>query len=246
MSCISRRAHADRYNFKLFKQEGETIKEKNCVWTEYKCKNVVLDGKLVCAECDKKIVGHRFQASGHFNHGTVNGPYTADSKLYGSPYYLKCINSGWKIKEEDEKRAKDAQLKANMAPRKPKVDDSGSPVKVAVSSPAGSPASSVEKPKQPRKPRVVKLAKKSSEPNLVSLASPSVAQVVEVVTLPIVATEVIVVKVKKIRHDGKDYYFDSASGKTYEAKTSGVGKYVGRYNPDANILDNAYPDSDEE
>lgn len=251
MSCISRRAHADRYNFKLFKEEGGAIKEKNCVWTEYKCPNAVLNGKLMCAECDKKIAGHRFQASGHFNHGVVNGPYTADSKLYGSPYYLKCIKDGWKIKEEDEKRAKDAQLKTNtnMAPRKPKVDDAGSPVNVSVSSPVGSSSSSTEKPKQPRKakqPRQVKIAKKASESSLVSLVSPTVAEVVEVVALPIIASEVIVVKVKKIRHEGKDYYFDANSGKAYEAKSSGVGQYVGRYNPDAALMDTHYADSDEE
>jgi len=255
MSCISRRACADRYNFKLFKEEGGTIKEKNCIWTEYKCPNVVLDGKLMCAECHEKVPNYRFQAAGKFNHGIVNGPYLAKSKVYGSPYYLECIKDGWKIKPEDEKRAKEAQLKTNtnMPPRKPKVDDSGgSPINVSVSSPVGSSSSSTEKPKQPRKPR---MAKKASEASLTSLPSvqvlPSpnlahVAQAVEVVALPIVASEVIVVKVKKIRHEGKDYYFDANSGKAYEAKSNGVGQYVGRYNPDAALMDTEYADSDEE
>ena len=57
-------------------------------------------------------------------------------------------------------------------------------------------------------------------------------------------TDVIVVKVKKIKCQGKDYYHDSVSGKLYGISVNGVGAYKGRYNQETETLDTTFPDSD--
>jgi hypothetical protein len=254
MSCISRRAHADRYSFRLFKEENGEVKEKNYIWTEYRCPNEVLNGKDVCIECSVKNKDHRFQSAPKFDHGIIGGIYTSQSKLYGSEYYLKLLKNGWKIKEEDERRAKEAQQKANMAPRKAKVDDNGVALNIKTttskteSTPKASPTprvssstslTSLATPKTPRKPRV---AKKAVLPE----ANLTPAQFVETMELPTIISEVIIVKVKKIRCAGSEYYYDSNSGKLYGVSTKGVGAYKGRYNSQDQTVNTSYPDSDDE
>jgi hypothetical protein len=74
--------------------------------------------------------------------------------------------------------------------------------------------------------------------------TPKKVIMLESTSSPIIPFETIVVKVAKIRHQGKDYYFDSVSGKTYDKTSAGVGSYVGRYNAEAEQLHTDYPDSD--
>jgi hypothetical protein len=106
------------------------------------------------------------------------------------------------------------------------------------------------KPKQPRKPRVAKkateivLAQPTPTTETIPVTGP--AQFIESMSVPIKAVDVIVVKVKKIKCEGKDFYFDAESGKVYAVSVNGVGGYKGRYNPDTETLDTTYPDSDEE
>ena len=119
--CIARRACADRNSFKLYREEGGTIKEANYIWTEYRCTNQAGSAKNpdYCSECAVKIPGFKYVANPKCDHGYVGGPYPKESKLYGSPYYLLKSKEGWKIREQDEKRAKEYQEKANsMAPKK--------------------------------------------------------------------------------------------------------------------------------
>jgi len=275
MSCISRRAFADRYAFKLYKEENGEIKERNYIWMEYKCPNEVLQGNDHCVECvkkDKNLI--KYQSNTKFDHGTVDGPYTPQSKLYGSAYYLKFIKEGWKIKEEDERRAKEAQQKASMPPRKAKVDESGNPLtvstpntatpkaatpKVATSKiptpKAGTPkatkpstpnvassSGSTVSDESPKKPRKIRVTKKPALPpaNLVP------GHFVESLEAPLHVSDVVIVKVKKIRCEGSEYYYDSASGKLYGVSVKGVGTYKGRYNSQDETIHTEFPDSDDE
>lgn len=249
MSCISRRANADRTSFKLFKEENGSIKEKNYIWTEYRCPNAVLDGTTLCNQCCHKDPSVRkYQALAKFNHGNIGGPYTPQSKLYGSPYYLGLIKNGWKIKEEDERRAKEAQQNANMA-RKTKVDETELkpaltintviPTDTFVSPSTPSPSVSNASPKKPRKIKVAK-------PSVLAPVITGPAEFLESIEPPIQVSEVIVVKVKKIRCQGTDYYYDSKSGKLYGIPGKGIGGYKGRYNPTDETIDTEYPDSDDE
>jgi ribosomal protein L14 len=190
---------------------------------------------------------YKYQANQKCDHGFVGGPYPKDSKLYGSPYYLNCIKNGCTISEQDEQRAKEAMIKAGSEMPKKTVATSD------VATPAAAPVPVPTKPEKKAK-KVMKVKVKSSIPVLEtpvadaipSTVTPVKPTMVESTEAPIVVEDIIRVKVKKIRHQGKDYYFDGNSGKLYNATKEGVGKYAGRYNEEADVINTSYPDSDEE
>jgi hypothetical protein len=246
-TCISRRACADRESFKLINSNGQLGKY---IWTEYKCPNIVSDGKMVCTECAIKLPKHKYQSNPKCDHGIIGGPYPSDSKLYGSPFYFKQIKEGSKPMVADEIRAKEAITKAisQMGPRKKTTSE-----ETAMTETTSAPVAVIAVvEKKPKKPRVLKV--KSAIPVIAAaesiVVSEPVKQVepkfIESTTSPKTVSEVIIVKVKKIRCQGKDYYFDSNSGKAYTAVSDGIGPYKGRYNPETETLNTGFPDSDDE
>lgn len=251
-TCISRRACSDKYSFPLSK-DGKT---KNFVWTEYRCPNEVPEGIKTCVECSIKITKYKYQSVPKCDHGLVGGPYPVGSKLYGSPYYIDLIKKGWTILETDEKRAKDAIAKAiSDMPAKKVITDtvinSSVSTNVVVETLVASPTPA----KKPRKPRVAKSTTKSVIPVVNTVVKDTIALavqsnekaiMVESNNSPIIVSETIVVKLTKIKYNGKEYYFDSSSGKLYEKTSAGVGPYKGRYNTETEKLNTEYPDSDEE
>jgi hypothetical protein len=243
------------------------------IWTEYICTKETNELSQVCRECSIKNPGHREQSSQKMDHGLIGGPYTKESKLYGSPYYLKDIKSGWKILEADEIRAKAAVDKAlsEMAGRKKKVETEVVQGQPGQAGQAGQPGQAIqtEQPAVDAKPKVKKpRAKKEKDestpgvrgrPRKVKLKQdvelPVIEPVpecdkepkfIESIQAPVVITDCVVVKVKKIKCQGKDYYHDSNSGKLYGISVNGVGAYKGRYNTEEDVVDTAFPDSDSE
>jgi hypothetical protein len=150
----------------------------------------------------------------------------------------------------DEIRAKEAINKAisQMGPRKKTTSEETTTTETTTAPVAVIAA--VEK--KPRKPRILKV--KSAIPVIAAAESIVVSEPVKLVepkfvesmSVPKTVSEVIIVKVKKIRCQGKDYYFDSNSGKAYAAVSDGVGPYKGRYNPETEALNTGFPDSDDE
>jgi hypothetical protein len=209
-------------------------KEGKYIWTEYKCPNVVSEGASLCSECCKKLPKHKYQSNPKCDHGIIGGPYPADSKLYGSPFYVKQLKEGWTISEADETRAKDAVAKALSEMAKKKVVSTEQaaivPTDVAV---ASAPPTVAAVAVALKKPRVYK--KKSVIPDIspVAVDPQTVLQVkpqmLESMSPPIMVAETIIVKVSKIKCQGKEYYLDSKSSKLYEVTKTGVGAYKGRY-----------------
>jgi hypothetical protein len=250
--------------------KGETGKH---IWTEYRCPNAVSKENDICVDCSIKLPKYKFQANQKCNHGQVGGPYPADSKLYGSAYYLKELKAGWVPVEADELRAKAAVDKASMGRKK--VQSVSTDVAVPVTEPVTEPvvvptvvptAVPVDVPVTEKKKRAYN-RKKPVEPNttLPKLKTPRSKKIVptevllpqipvvenplepkfiEVVAPPITITDCVVVKVKKLKSQGKDYYYDSASGKVYGVSVNGVGAYKGRYKEEDDVVDTTFPDSD--
>jgi len=246
-TCISRRACADRESFKPINSNGQL---GNYLWTEYKCPNIVSDGNVLCTECAVKLPKHKYQSNPKCDHGIIGGPYPTDSKLYGSPYYFKQLKEGYKPMIADEIRSKEAIAKAisQMGPRKKTATE-----EIATTETTSAPVAVIAAvEKKPKKPRVLKV--KSAIPVIAAADPTGVLEPVKLVepkfvestTAPKTVSEVIIVKVKKIRYQGKDYYFDSNSGKAYAAVSDGVGPYKGRYNPETEALNTGFPDSDDE
>ena len=245
--CISRRACADRHSFKLYREEDGIIKESYYIWTEYRCPNQAGSSKNpdYCSECAVKIPGFKYVANPKCDHGYVGGPYPKESKLYGSPYYLLKSKEGWKIRESDEKRAKECQEKANsMAPKKKTTV----PATETITETSTVPLVAEVKPKVPRKLKVAKKAPSKVEPvsnESLPLAS-GPATYIESTLAPLIITDVIRVKVKKIKISGTEYFLDSKTRKVYGISKNGVGPYKGRYHSEEGTLDSSYPDSDAE
>ena len=246
---MARRAHNDRYSFRLMK-EG---KEGKYIWTEFRCPNVVSEGVKVCADCFKKLPKYKYQSNQKCDHGVVGGPYPEDSKLYGSPFYLKQVKEGFTPLEADESRAKEAVIKATSNMPKKKVAEPVVPAEAVAAVTAIAPAvaaTAVAPVKAAKKPRVAKTkaAPSSLTPsNAIISAEPlKPATMLESMESPVHVSEVIVVKVRKIKHKGKEYCFDQDSGKLYSLLADGVGPYIGRYKLESDTLDTAYPDSDVE
>ena len=272
-TCISRRACADRYTFRLINEKGEIGKH---IWTEYRCPNAVSVDGIVCSECSMKLPKYKYQASQKCDHGHVGGPYPSDSKLYGSAYFQKEIKAGWIVAEPDEIRAKAAVLQASSMARK-KVQVETIQVETIQKSEQEAPVVEVAKPVKTKRAynRKVPLIKKtetneteiSNEPKAViakaekkprqkkvipvvdsikPIENPLEPKLIEVVAPPLMITDCIVVKVKKTRIEGKEYYYDSVSGKLYGVSVNGVGAYKGRYNAETQVVDTTFPDSDSE
>ena len=252
-TCLSRRACSDKLSFRLYK-DG---KQKFTIFTEYRCPNPV-NGTKICGDCSTKLPMYKYQSNQKCDHGYIGGPYPKDSKLYGSPYYLNCIKNGCTISEADEQRAKEAMIKAGSEmPKKTVAAASDTPVAALLATPVAAllatPVATLVKPEKKVK-KVLKV--KSSIPVLetpvadaipaADTVTPVKPTMVESTEAPIVVEDIIRVKVKKIRHQGKDYYFDGNSGKLYNAMKNGVGKYAGRYNEEDDAINTSYPDSDEE
>ena len=244
-TCLSRRACSDKLSFRLYK-DG---KQKFTIFTEYRCPNPV-NGTKICGDCSTKLPMYKYQSNQKWDHGFIGGPYPKDSKLYGSPYYLNCIKNGCTISEADEQRAKEAMIKAGSEmPKKTVAAASDTPVATLLAT----PVATLVKPEKKVK-KVLKV--KSSIPVLeapvadaipaADTVTPVKPTMVESTEAPIVVEDIIRVKVKKIRHQGKDYYFDGNSGKLYSATKEGVGKYAGRYDEETTTINTSYPDSDEE
>lgn len=275
-TCISRRACADRNTFRMTNSKGETGKH---IWIEYRCPNAVSKENDICVDCSIKLPKYKFQANQKCNHGQVGGPYPADSKLYGSAYYLKEIKAGWVPLEADEVRAKAAVDKASMGRKKVQLVSADAPIveqSVTVAEPMVQPVAEpvpepvAEKKKRaynrkkpletkaedtPTKTVLPKLktprAKKAVAtevllPQIPVVENPLEPKFIEVVAPPITITDFVVVKVKKLKSQGKDYYYDSASGKVYGISVNGVGAYKGRYKEEDDIVDTTFPDSDDE
>ena len=241
---MARRAHNDRYSFRLMK-EG---KEGKYIWTEFRCPNVVSEGTKVCADCSKKLPKYKYQSNQKCDHGLIGGPYPTDSKLYGSPFYLKQVKEGFVALEADESRAKEAVIKATSNMPKKKVAEPVVPATPLVPATVAPTAPSAPV-KTPKKPRVAKTKAAPPPPNSnTSVPSEPLkpATMLESMESPVHVSEVIVVKVRKIKHKGKEYCFDQDSGKLYSLLSDGVGPYVGRYKLESDTLDTGYPDSDVE
>jgi hypothetical protein len=244
--CISRRAHADKYNFRLINGD----KQGKYIWTEFRCPNAVSGDRTVCEGCSKKLPNYKYQSTQKCDHGVVGGPYPTDSKLYGSPFYVKQLKEGFYPSEADERRAKEAVAKAISDMPKKKVIELAATAVIAELAPTADSAIKVEKvEKVPKKPRTVKLKKAPLNTTVITEHTPiseplKVATMVESMEAPIHISDVVVVKVRKIKHKSKEYYFDHISRKLYGASSEGVGAYVGRYNQEAETLNTDFPDSD--
>ena len=106
---------------------------------------------------------------------------------------------------------------------------------------AAAPAVALKKPRVYKKKSIIPaISPVAVDPQTVVEVKP---QMLESMSPPIMVAETIIVKVSKIKCQGKEYYLDSKSSKLYEVTKTGVGAYKGRYKSEQL---HQCPDSDDE
>jgi hypothetical protein len=244
------------------------IKTKNQVGIEKCCPNEAKSGEMFCDGHLSRNNDKKNQATFTTDHGVVGGPYTANSKLYGSQYYLDLLKDGWLARPEDEAKAKaavDSAISESKMPAKKEGAPKVPRVKKTKEVNPDVEASTEEKPKKKTmrvsKKKAAEVVEEGGNENPVEPTPPPVitkptgpVMFREKMTAPKVYDEsqVKVVKVKKTRVDGKEYYWAPSTDKLYSIMANGgFGYYKGRYvapteEGGAPHLDTSYPDSDVE
>ena len=213
--------------------------EKHWFYLESACGDGCED--RVCAKCltkDKTNV----QGSRKFDHGCVDGPYTAVSHIFDSPWYHKALKSYGAPKEEVLLKAMETQKKAREGKKiaEPK-DTKPKDTKPKDTKPKDTKPKDT-KPKESKSPRKLKV--KAAETSIETV--PETATHAETMDEPIPVSEVIKVILKPFTHKSVDYWRDYESEKLYKRLAKGKGPYVGRWDSELERVDTEAPDSDDE
>jgi hypothetical protein len=145
-----------------------------------------------------------------------------------------------------------------IAPPAPEPVVAPSPAPAPAPAPASQPVAPAPAPKAKRKPKtaseatekpkvpVKRKAKTVAPPPVVEQQAVEVKAVEALVPLK-EPVEVVTIKVKKVRLNGKPYFLDSKKQKVYSVGADGLPhQYVGRWNNEDEKMDTSYPDSDRE
>jgi hypothetical protein len=233
---------------------------KNKFHLELRCEKMATDVSGLCIKCQQRP---REMQKNHppLLHGYVNGPIPAWSHVFGSAWYESKVSTMGKPSEEEMAKAKKAREEArkdleqtqepkevilpavveksvNEKPKKrsaKKVEIPAAPTSIA--------SEPVEKKKRASKAKIKIVEQSSLQP--LPQDVPTVA--VESLQPTLEGLEVVRIRVKKIEHDGVEYYLDSNKCKLYSVGgDKKPSAYVGRWDPQAEVIDREFPDSDAE
>jgi hypothetical protein len=230
--CLGRRT-----NERLLFGDG-----KHYFYTEERCKRTTKSGLCTVCEGSKNLD----------EHGIVSEDIPPLSHIYGSDWYnLKRgvygnpsdINMAKAKKAQEEARSdlttttttttKEKKKRTfKVAAPAPVSAEEPAPVQPAAEQPIATP---VKAKRQPKKVTQVQAPPQQIQP----LATESVEP-------PLEDIPCIIITVRKIEHNGRNYYLNSAKDKLYTVlPDGGVGKYCGRLDKDNERLAD-FPDSDSE
>jgi hypothetical protein len=215
MPCISRITSED-----LKLPFGD---EKHWFYLESACGDGCED--RVCSKCLVKAKTN-VQGSRKFDHGYVDGPYTAGTHIFDSPWYHKALKSYGAPREEVLQKAMETQKKARGGK---KITE---------------PKETTPKTPKPRAPRKLKTVETPVETPVETV--PETATHAETMDEPISVSEVIKVILKPFTHKSVDYWRDYETEKLYKRLAKGKGPYVGRWDSELEQINTEAPDSDGE
>ena len=213
-------------------------------FTEKRCKRMT-EGKL-CTKCVNREPITKGKKPGNDDHGSITEEIPMLSHIYGSVWYNLNLHSYGNPSDEDMAKAKKAQedAKADVTPatvteKKKRTFKVAAPVQTeappvqetaqqiaAVQTPVKAKRQ-IKKVVQPQVQQTQPLATESTEPPLQDIPC-------------------ITITVRKIEHNGRKYYLNSAKDKLYAIQPDGgVGKYCGRLDRENERIAD-FPDSDSE
>jgi hypothetical protein len=179
----------------------------------------------ICSKCLVKTKTN-VQGSRKFDHGCVDGPYTAGTHIFDSPWYHKALKTYGAPKEDILLKAMETQKKAREG-KKISIPKEAKPKEA--------------KQKSPRKLKVVETPVEAPVETVPETATHS-----ETMDEPISVVQVIKIVLKPFTYKSVDYWRDYDSEKLYKRLAKGKGPYVGRWNSELERVDTEAPDSDNE
>lgn len=199
---------------------------KSGYFTELRCGNLAAgDGPdpELCEKCQiKASKPFRVACQQGQYQGKVDEPYFEGSWIFGSDRFLKYnLMPGNGLSAEEFARAEAAQ----------KIARQGSEMK-GKADPKIKPSETKPKPK-------IKIKEPAVPQNKVITPKPFILPVaVQLADEPLEAAEVVKIKVKRLEVEGKPYWLDTKTQDVYESgKQNSVGKKIGIWNPDEEILE---------
>jgi hypothetical protein len=244
--------------------------DRNKFYIELRCNLECEANSDVCSKCSSKSDTHKVQSSRKFNHGKVTEPIQDNSHIYGGKWYMDAVKKYGTPTQEvidfAEKFQRDArnlsEVNTVVIPvkkgRKPKVASDGQeekPVIKKTRKPKVAPEITDETIEQP-----TKLSKKKKTPitpysSLVNTTNKLVHKEVSIPThietkleeIDSEGYEIEYIRLVPFEANGTTYFKDSKKNKLYKKiKEKGIGAYVGRWNPDTDMIITDIPDSDDE
>jgi hypothetical protein len=236
---------------------------KHRFFLESVCGQACEDTEEWCETCRALPVQMVNQDVCTYPHGNVDGPYTGNSKIFGSPYYLKNVKIYGEPEPEHLALAMEAQKRARAGRKTKQLSDlreepKGDPPAAQNPLPKQVPDGAKQKPKHDGT-RKIKLPKPTTLPpsqNILAVLGAHTEQVitqvpaqaglqVETTDTPMEVSEVIEVILKPFTHNNVKYWRDGAREKLYRRTADGKrGEYVGRWDADAEEIVRDAPDSD--
>jgi hypothetical protein len=227
---------------------------RNKFYVELRCELSCVNGSDVCSKCSNKSDSCKVQTSRRFNHGKVNEPIPDESHIYGGKWYMNSVKKYGEPAEDVIIFAEDYKNRAHSNITN-FTDDTSSQI-----------TSSTTKR---RKPRVApdddsvpesKTSVSSRKKNIVTPYSSLVNTTTKLVHKEVAIPTHIETKLEEISTDGFEIeyvrltpfeaggstYFRDSKNKLYKKVKDKVGAYIGRWNPDTDMIITDIPDSDDE
>lgn len=245
------------------KQTGFFGNGKNKFHLELRCGKAAEGESGLCSKCQQRP---RELQKNHppLLHGFVNGPIPAWSHIFGSAWYESKVSTMGQPSEEEMAKAKKAQAEA----RKGLEETQATP---SLANPAAAPvaATVVKSNKRPPKKVVIPASevlpsgseapipkKKRTQKAKIKIVEESSllppvqdvpTEAIEDLQSTLEGLDVVRIRVKKMEHDGTEYYLDSNKFKLYSmGSDKRPSSYVGRWDPRNELIDREFPDSDAE
>ena len=245
----------------------------NKFYIEFRCNLPCIAGTTLCLKCASKSDTCKVQSSRKFPHGNINEPIPDSSHIFGGKwYYQACQKYG--IPTEDviqfavkhQQQARDG-FDASLYPALEVLVEKPKSKKKKASSPKASSAeeskeevpttvSKESKESKESKPRKTKAAKSPVNPysSLVQHANTLVYKEVSLPThlektveeVDTEEGEVEYVTLQPFELHGASYFRDAKKNKLYKNVKQKIGEYIGRYDPNKEIIHTDLPDSDDE
>lgn len=222
-------------------------------YLESRCPNKIAENTQICSRCQtwKDLgVNKKDVYANHF--GLVSDPLPPECHIFESEWYTSKVKDYGYPSESEMARAKQSQKEARegvVEVKKKRGSKTVEPVVEVPVAPVPVPVPAVPVPAVPAPAKKKRAPKKKEDPvSKPEVSSPPVvAPKAKESNEPAIQKEILYIQVRRFTHNGRSYFLDSKKKKLYTVGSDKLpGTYHGRWNPESEMIDTSFPDSDAE